>query len=146
MNAARVRLGVRTLLSLVVAGGLAFDAYAHLDLAGIYDAIRTGTLSQGDLFRVEAGVAIAAAAVVVLRPRRYTALIALAVAASALGAVLVYRYVDVGSIGPIPSMYEPVWYPEKTQSAWAEGIAAVAAAALYFAVRPTRPRSGAEGI
>jgi len=28
------------------------------------------------------------------------------VAASALGAVLLYRYVDVGSLSPLPNMYE----------------------------------------
>ena len=138
MNAPYVRLVVRTVLTLIVAGGLAFDAYAHLDLASTYDAIRTHTLSQGDLFRVEAVAAIVAGAAVVLRPRRYTALLAFAVSASALGAVLIYRYVNVGSLGPIPSMYEPVWYPEKTQSAWAEGIATTAAAALYLAIHLRR--------
>jgi hypothetical protein len=39
--------------------------------------------------------------------------------------VLLYRYVDVGSIGPIPNMYEPVWFGEKTHSAYAEGLVAV---------------------
>jgi hypothetical protein len=29
-------------------------------------------------------------------------------------------------------MYEPLWYPKKTLSAWAEGIAALAAAALLI--------------
>ncbi|MGH3789612.1 MAG: hypothetical protein ACRDRU_15170 [Pseudonocardiaceae bacterium] len=46
------------------------------------------------------------------------------VASSALGAVLLYRYVDLGSLGPLPDMHEPVWYPEKTVSAIAEGVAA----------------------
>jgi len=51
------------------------------------------------------------------------------VAASALGAVLLYRYVDVGTIGPLPDMYEPTWeVPGKSLSAYAEGGAAVLSA------------------
>jgi hypothetical protein len=38
---------------------------------------------------------------------------------------VLYRYVDVGSIGPIPNMYEPAWFGEKTHSAIAEGLVAV---------------------
>jgi hypothetical protein len=29
-----------------------------------------------------------------------------------LGAVLLYRYVNVPMLGPFPAMYEPVWFPE----------------------------------
>jgi hypothetical protein len=42
-----------------------------------------------------------------------------------VGAVLLYRYVDVGAIGPVPNMYEPVWFTLKTRSAVAEGAVAV---------------------
>jgi len=129
-----VMLGVRALSGLVASAGLAYDAYVHFDLAATYDAARTGVLSQGDLFRFEAILAIVAILGTLVRPRRYTAAFAFLVAAGGLGAVLLYRYVDVGSIGPIPSMYEPVWYPEKTHSAWAEAIAAVAAAVLLAAL------------
>jgi hypothetical protein len=141
MTDARVRLGIRTLLTLIVAAGLAYDAYAHFDLADVYDVIKTSTLSQGDLFRVEGVLAILAAVAVVLRPRRYTALIAFGVAASALAAVLTYRYTNPGQIGPIPSMYEPAWYPEKTRSAWAEGIAAAASGALLVMMQLERRRA-----
>jgi hypothetical protein len=41
--------------------------------------------------------------------------------------VLLYRYVDVPALGPIPSMYEPLWFPEKTLSAVAEAVATLAA-------------------
>jgi hypothetical protein len=54
---------------------------------------------------------------------------ALLVAGSALGAVLLYRYVDVGSLGPLPNMYENTWdVPGKVLSAWAEGAAVILAA------------------
>jgi hypothetical protein len=122
--------GLRLLLSAIAALGLAIDAYIHLDLASNYDAIRTSTLSQGDLFRIEGGAAVLAAVAVLLRPRRYTALFAFVVAAAGITAVLIYRYVDIKGFGPIPSMYEPVWYTEKTRSAYAEGAATLASAAL----------------
>jgi hypothetical protein len=127
----RGRSAVRWGLALVAAAGLAIDAYVHLSLASEYDVIRSSVLSQGDLFRAEATVAIIAAAAVLLRPRRYTAAFAFVVAAAGTAAVLVYAYVNVGAFGPIPNMYDPIWYPKKTLSVWAEGIAAVAALALF---------------
>jgi hypothetical protein len=48
--------------------------------------------------------------------------------AAALGAVLLYRYVDVGVLGPLPDMYENTWQvPGKLLSAYAEGAAVVLA-------------------
>jgi len=45
-----------------------------------------------------------------------------------LGAVLLYRYVNVPMLGPFP-VYEPVWFPDKTLSAVAEAVAALVAGA-----------------
>ena len=129
---ARTWLPVRIALILVVVAGLAVDAYVHFDLADDYDPVKTSTLSQGDLFRAQSVVAILAALLLLVRPRRWTAAIAALVAGSALAAVLVYRYVDVGQIGPIPSMYEASWYPEKTLTAIAEAAAFVAAVLLLL--------------
>lgn len=144
-GATRGWLVLRTLLTLLTAAGLGYDAYAHLDLAGTYDAVRTSALSQGSLFRAESAAAILAAVLLVVRPRRYTAVLAFAVAASGLGGVLLYRYVDVGRIGLIPSMYEPVWYPEKTHSAWAEAVATAAAGTLLGLLQFQRRRNGRRG-
>jgi len=135
----RLSICLQAVSTLVTGAGLGFDAYVHLDLAHTYDAVHTTTLSQGDLFRFEAGLAILAVVGILLRPRRYTAVFAFLVAAGGFGAVLLYRYVDVASVGPIPSMYEPVWYAEKTHSAWAEAIAATAATIL-ISVLWTRQR------
>jgi hypothetical protein len=133
---------VRGVLTVVVGAGLAVDAYVHLNLASTYDAVKSNSVSQGELFRVEGLVAAVAAVAVILRPRRYTALFALLVAAGGLAAILVYRYVNVGALGPLPNMYEPVWYAKKAQSAWAEGVAALAALALVVVLpaghRPDR--------
>jgi len=122
-----IRLG----LALIAAAGLAIDAYVHFDLASAYASIKSSTLDQGELFRAEGTVAAIAAAAVLLRPRRYTAAFAFVVAAAGTAAVLVYAYVNLGAFGPFPNMYDPLWYPEKTLSVWAEGIATVAALGLF---------------
>jgi hypothetical protein len=83
-------------------------------------------------------VAALAALAVILRPQRYTALFSFLVAAGGLAAVLVYRYLDVGVLRPLPDRYEPVRYARKTQSAWSEGVAAIAAAALLVAQHARR--------
>jgi hypothetical protein len=131
-SSARTWRAVRIALITVVVAGLAVDAYVHFDLASTYEPVKTDTLSQGDLFRAQSVVAILAALLLIVHPRRWTAAVAAVVAGSALAAVLVYRYVDIGQIGPIPSMYEPGWYTEKTVTAIAEAAAFVAAVVLLF--------------
>jgi hypothetical protein len=136
---ARAWLAVRVALIIVVVAGLAIDAYVHFDLASNFDPIKTSALSQGDLFRAEGVVSILAALLLLVRPGRWTAAIAALVAGSAFGVLVLYRYVDVGRIGPIPAMYEPVWYTQKTVAAIAEGIALLAAVLLL--VVPWRRRA-----
>ncbi|MGW1750759.1 hypothetical protein ACWCRD_35145 [Streptomyces sp. NPDC002092] len=134
-----------SVLRLITAAGLAVDAYVHADLAATYDPV-TRTISQGDLFRVEAGAAALAAVLLVLFGRRPLVwAFALLVAAAGLAAVLVYHYVDVGTVGPLPNMYEPVWYPEKTLSAVAEAAATLTAAAGLLLARRLRTRSRESG-
>lgn len=64
------------------------------------------------------------------------------VAASALAAVLLYRYVDVPAIGPIPSMYEPLWFTKKTITTLAEAAGTLTAlaglATIHRTIRNTR--------
>jgi hypothetical protein len=106
---------------------LGIDALVHWQNAAAYDAV-TGTVSQGQLFRVEAALAVVVGLLVLVRPRPSSWLAALLVAASALAAVLLYRLVDVGSRGPLPDMYENTWQvPGKLLSADAEGAAVVLA-------------------
>jgi hypothetical protein len=114
------------ILRLLVVAGLAVDAYVHFHLAS--DVGSTGTLSEGTLFWIQGVVAALVAVLVLVRARPVPYIIAFLVAASALGAVLLYRYVDVGAIGPLPDMYEPIWYTEKVVTTVAEAVAAVAAA------------------
>jgi hypothetical protein len=113
----------RPLLSLplaaATAAALGYDAYVHLHLAPLYDAVG-GAVTQGLLFRVEAALAVAAALLVLVSDSRLAWAAAGLVGLGGVAAVVLYRYVDVGAIGPIPNMYEPAWYGEKTWSAVAE--------------------------
>jgi hypothetical protein len=119
------RLG-EVLLRVVIAAALAYDAYSHLDLATSYD-LNAASLSQGTLFRIEAMLAIVAAVLVLATRWRIAALGAFLIAAGGLAALLLYRYVDIGAIGPLPNMYEPAWFPEKTWSAISMAVASIAA-------------------
>src|SRR4051794_22533212 len=115
-------------LRLVTVAGLAGDAWVHAHLAGRYDPNQgPGGLSQGDLFRVETAVSVVAAAALLLTARPVAWLFACLVAGSALAGLLFYRYRDPGTIGPLPDMYEPLWFPEKTLAGVAEAVALGAA-------------------
>jgi hypothetical protein len=126
-------------LRAVTAAGLAVDAWVHADLAHAYSPVG-GSITMAQLFLAEAAVSSAAALLVLVTRRTWAAAVAVLVAVSALAAVVVYRYVDVGSLGPLPNMYDPVWFPEKTASAVAEAVAAAAAAVLVV-VRLRRDRA-----
>lgn len=123
--------------SLTVAAGLGVVAYVHWHLAPGFDGVK-GTASpqigQGELFRVETALALIAMVLVLVTRRRVAAMVAFLIAAGGLGAVLLYGYVDVGGWGPLPNMYDPFWYPEKTLSAVAEAVAALGA--LWLLVMP----------
>jgi len=130
--------------SLVVAAGLGVDAYVHWHLAPGFDGVK-GTaspqISQGELFRVETALALIAMALVLVTRRRLAAMVAFLIAAGGLGAVLLFAYVDVGGWGPLPNMYDPFWYPEKTISAVAEAVAALASLWLLVTAKPSGTRS-----
>jgi hypothetical protein len=129
-------------LRLLVAAGLGVDAWVHARLASGYDANRrAGGVSQGDLFRAEAvAAAVVALLVLVVLLRRASVIglmiagLSFVVSASALGALLLSVYRDVGAMGPLPDMYEPFWFPDKTLAAVAEGVAAAASLALVVMI------------
>ena len=133
---------VNLALRLLAATGLVYDAYVHLHLAGRFDAVR-GTISQGTLFRLEAILAVLAAVLLLVLPRRLSYAFGFLVAAGGFVAVMLYRYVDVGPLGPLPDMYEPSWYPEKTASAVAEAAAVLLVLMLVVWSRPAATRKPA---
>ena len=128
---ARARVG-EVVLRVLAAAGLAIDAYVHFALAPGYDA-NTAAISEGALFRIEGAAAAAAGLLVLFVRGRLTALLAVLVAAGGVAAVLLFYYVDLGAFGPFPSMYEPIWYAEKTFSLIGEAVAALAALLLLLA-------------
>jgi len=132
-------------LRVATAAALGVDAAVHWQNASAYDAVKA-TLSQGELFRVEAALAVVVGVLVLVRPRPSSWVAALWVGASALAAVLLYRYVDLGALCPLPDMYENTWQvPGKLLSAYAEGAAVVLAGVGLLTHRgaiPTRAYAG----
>ncbi|MFB9712935.1 hypothetical protein [Arthrobacter methylotrophus] len=128
-------------LRLLVVAALVIDAVVHFQLAPGYQLAAPGGIGQGNLFRLEAAAALLAGLYVLVRGSRPAYAAALLVAGSAFVMVLLYRYVDIPAMGPIPSMYEPVWFFEKSLSTVAEGVgAALAAAGLFRQRRGSRRR------
>lgn len=124
-----------------VAAALAVSAVIHVQLAPGYQRAAPGGLGQGTLFLVQAGAAALAAVFVLLRGSRTDFAAAAVVGFSSLAAVILYRYVQVPALGPLPSMYEPVWYTAKTITAVAEAAAGALAVTGYALQHKTRPGS-----
>lgn len=125
----------RLLLRLATMAGLAVDVYVHWHLAPNFDSLKgsgSPSISQGELFRVEAVAALVVLVLVAVVHRRWTAAVAFLLLAGGTAVVVLYRYVDVGAIGPLPNMSDPTWYFEKTLSAVAEGVGAFTALVLFF--------------
>ncbi len=121
---------VDLLLRLLTAAGLALDAGVHASLARLYDGVG-GTLSEGDLFRIEAALACLVALCVLATRWRPAFVAAALVGLSAIAVLLVSRYVDLGAIGPIPNLYEPAWDVQKSLAAAGE-IATVLASSAWL--------------
>ncbi len=123
-------------LRVLVAACLAVDAVVHLQLASGYgQATAPGHVSEGLLFRAESVTALLVALLVLVLGNRIAFGVAFVVAASAFVVVVLYRYVNVPALGPIPSMYEPLWFAKKSVTAVAEGLGAVLAAIGFLMVR-----------
>ncbi|MFB7708275.1 hypothetical protein [Streptomyces sp. NPDC056105] len=115
----------RAAARILAAAGLAVNAYVHADLAARYDPV-SATISQGSLFRIETALAALAALLVLFWRRSLGDVVAWLTAAGGLTALLVHRYVDVGASGPLPDMYEPLWYTEKDLVVISQVVAVVA--------------------
>ncbi len=87
---ARRRSAGEFFLRILATAGLAYDAYVHIDLASNFDA-NIAVLSQGTVFRIDAGFAVLAGLLVLITHRRVAAGFAVLVAGGALGALLLYR-------------------------------------------------------
>lgn len=129
-------------LRLLVAACLVTDAVVHVRLASTYgQASPPGHLSEGLLFQGESIAALLAALLVLVLGSRVAFAAAFIVAGSAFVAVMLSRYVDVPALGPLPSMYEPVWFAQKAISAIAAGLGATLSA-IGFIRAGGRGRAG----
>jgi hypothetical protein len=138
-----------TAARLIAVAGLSIDAYVHLDLASTY-AEAQAPVNEGILFRAEAVLALLTGLALSTSARRLPFVLGLAVSASALTVMLVSRYVDLGSLGPFPDLYDPVWFPEKLWAAGGEAAAVIASIAgvLLLSIRARLrcgSRSGSPG-
>lgn len=128
-------------LRLLTAAALVIDAVLHLQLARVYNLAAPGGIGEGNLFRLESAAALLAAALVLVYGSRTAYALAFVIAASATAAALLSRYVDVPALGPIPAMYEPVWFSKKVIATAAEGFGTLTAAAGWAVARtPSRAR------
>ncbi|WP_066951582.1 hypothetical protein [Streptomyces lushanensis] len=130
---------------LLAALALAVNAYVHADLAPRYDLVGDN-ISQGTLFRAEAGLSALAALLVLIWHRLVGDLFTWIVAAGSLALLFVYRYVDVGTLGPFPNMYEPRWYDEKFVAVVALALAVLATVFLLLTHRWRRGRGVHAGL
>ena len=122
-------------LRITVVVALVVDAVVHLRLAGGYQLAFPDGVGGGTVFRLESVMALAVAVLVLWWGDERAHGAALVVLLSAFVAVVLYRYVPVPTLGPLPSMYEPVWFTEKSVSAVAEGVGALAALLGLLAAR-----------
>lgn len=123
---------LRIALYALTGAGLIVNAVIHLQLAATFDAVVGSLASQGDLFRVQAAAGILITVVLVVARRAWAAALAVAVAVGGLGMLVLSTLVPVEltALG-LPTIFEPVWYPDKVIAALAQGVAALAASALW---------------
>jgi hypothetical protein len=126
-------------LRVFATAALGISAYVHLHLAGHPFNPAPGTLTQARMFYAQGVVAAVVALALLVTGNRFVWWAAAAVGAASFAAVLLYTYVDVGKIGPLPNMNDPGWLPspEKSLSAVAEAAVVVGWLA-HEVVRRTR--------
>jgi hypothetical protein len=117
-----------SVVRVLTAVALAVSAYVHLDLSSSPYAAG-GQLTLGALFLAQAVVAAVVALWVLVRPSRAAYAVAAVVAAASFLALVLSTYVRLPQVGPLPVLYEPVWYADKAVAAVAAGVALLAAVA-----------------
>lgn len=118
-------------LRLVTAAALAVVAVVHAALAARYDLLGA-QVTLGQLFRVQAAVALLAAGALLLRPARPLVVVAGAVALLSLLAVVGTTYVTLPAVGPFPRVHEPIWFPEKIIAAAAAALVTITSGISLF--------------
>ena len=129
---------VAVALRVLAGAGLGLTAYIHLHLAHRYATVPHDTIGQDDLFYAQGIVAAVVGLWLLVTGHRAAWWSAALVAAGSLGAVLLYRYVDVGALGPLPNMTDKSWQPSPDKALSAIAEAAVVVLWLVEEVRRRR--------
>lgn len=110
----------RVALRVLAAAALGVSAYVHLHLAHRYGY--PGTISGETVFRVQGITAAVIAVALLATGNKWVWMAAALIGLASFAAVMLYRYVDVGAIGPLPNMNDATWKPtpDKPLSAVAE--------------------------
>lgn len=99
----------RLVLRVMAAACLGISAYVHLHLASHYGF--PGTISGETIFRIQGIVAATVGVLLLVTGNKWVWAAAAVVGLASFAAVMLYRYVDVGAIGPLPNMYDSTWQP-----------------------------------
>src|SRR3954469_17747708 len=99
----------RLVLRVIAATCLGISAYVHLHLASRYGL--PGTISGETIFRVQGIVAATVGVLLLVTGNKWVWAAAAVVGLASFAAVMLYRYVNVGAIGPLPNMYDSTWQP-----------------------------------
>lgn len=107
-------------LRVLTAAALAVSGYVHLHLAHLYGY--PGTITGTQLFVAQGVTAFVLALAILVTGNRWLWAAGAALGLASFAAVMTYRYVDLGAIGPLPNMYDATWQPspDKVVSAIAE--------------------------
>lgn len=107
-------------LRVLAAAALGISAYVHLHVAHLYDY--GSNLTGTQMFYAQGVVAAIVAVALLVTGNKWVWAAAALVGLVSFAAVMTYRYVDVGAIGPVPNMYDATWQPspDKLLSAIAE--------------------------
>ena len=127
---------LRRVLRLAAVVALAVSAWVHLVLAPVH-ARDAPAISLGHLFYVQGALAAAVAVWLLVQDRPAPWLAGLVLMAASLVAVLQSVTAQVDLPGPLPVLYEPLWYFRKTLSAVAE-----AAYVVLWLLQAVQRRSG----
>lgn len=115
---------------------------AEARLAERYDAVSAtpsqSTLQDRSRHRRTRGAAAPCPAPPLGRRHPLADAFAWTVAAGGLAALLLYRYVDIGELGPLPSMDEPAWFTDKNLVVIAQVLTLVSTSVLLLTRRRRR--------
>lgn len=127
LTSSLVHRGVTKLaLRLVAVAALGISAYVHIHLAPRYAYPGSG-INGDQLFYLQGSLAALVGLVLLVTGNRWVWAAAAGLALASFAAVMLYRYVDVGALGPLPNMNDPTWQPspDKLLSAIAEALVPV---------------------